>query len=302
LAILAVSFAQDAGGGCCFYSQKNFEGESFCSSQPFKHTIPVQSFFCTEKFAANLMKNKQIQAPALCNDNLPETSRPIEVDEIHVFTPCPRFSDCCFYTENNLAGEEYCIPTSRAPNPPKVFKSYTCLPGWKPRIAVEGAVDLPCPQSGVAVSFATPINQDNIDVVGCATGAPAEGVEDIGQGVFLEENFAVDPSVQVDFPEVINEQINIETDSLAVDSGSEEPTFFDDGALAIEEPTFIDDGALAIEEPTFIDDGALAVEETNFVDFSTEGSESNMGADNTNGSSAIVASLVCVVLAVLSVF
>jgi len=100
----------------------------------------------------------------MCGETLNATTRPVDIDGIQIFTPCPRFSDCCFYTEENLQGEEWCLP-SRASQPDRLYKSYQCLPGMKPR--VNGRVDLPCPRPATAETFRTPAKQGDIDLVPC---------------------------------------------------------------------------------------------------------------------------------------
>jgi len=182
-------------GGCCFYREKNFQGEIGCASRSFRSSVPIQSFFCTDGYAGNIVKDGQITAPVLCGDSLPETLSPIPVDEIHVFTPCPRFSDCCFYTEENGRGDEFCVPSNRPPQLGRRFKSYTCLAGWKPRLSTGGA-DLPCPQAGVNVNFAADktVLQEHIDTAPCDPPQRAESIE--GDSFFGLEgdqsNFAVE--------------------------------------------------------------------------------------------------------------
>jgi len=271
VAILVVSsFGQgDDGGGCCFYAQKNFQEQIVCTSQPVRNTKPVQSWFCTEGFAANLVKQKVVLAPVLCGDTLPETSRPVDADEIHVFTPCPRFSDCCFYTESNNAGEEVCIPGDPAPG--KVFKSFQCLPGWRPK--VKGGQALPCPRPGVAVSFAAPVKHADLETEACEE-IP---VEPVAETVFeagaansdLENSFNGDAATAEQSLEDTNFFANLESnapvENLEVTAETENLALEEDGAsFATEDANFVAEGdfAMANEEPVVQQSGSTVLSAT----------------------------------------
>jgi len=271
IAILVVcSFGQgDDGGGCCFYAQKNFEDQIVCTSQPVRNTKPVQSWFCTDGYAANLVKQKAVLAPVLCGDTLPETSRPVDADEIHVFTPCPRFSDCCFYTEDNNGGEEVCIPGNPAPG--KVFKSFQCLPGWTPKVKGQ---DLPCPRPGVAVSFATPVKHDDLETSACE----APPVEPVAETVFeagaafsdSENSFNGDAATAEQSLEDTNFFANLESNApvedLEVTAETENLALEEDSAgFAVEDANLVaegDDFAMANDESVVRQSGSAVVSAT----------------------------------------
>jgi len=303
-----------ANGGCCFYKEKNFQGEIGCANQSFRSSVPVQSFFCTEGYAGNLIKGGQVSAPVLCGDNLPETLSPIPVDEIHVFTPCPRFSDCCFYTEEGSTGEEFCIPSNRQPQFGKRYKSYTCLDGWKPRLST--GAELPCPAAGVSQNFPADrtVLHENLDTAPCDPPTRAEGIE--GDAFFgLEEdqsnfavegdqsNFAVEGD-QANFAvegdqsnfAVEGDQANFAVENVAQDEPLQVTAETENLAVATE-----DASAFASAE----DEAAFAtVEETDFVEIANEGDAAMAAGGESatlqSGSFSVVGSMVCLLVGAIS--
>jgi len=284
------AYAQgDEGSGCCFYAGKYFQDQIGCSSQSFRNTKPVQSWFCTPGYAANLVKQRVILAPVLCGDTLPETSRPVDADEIHIFTPCPRFSDCCFYTEENNRGEEACIPGT-APAPDKLFKSFTCLPGYRPK--VKGGQDLPCPRPGAAVSFATPVKHSDLETAECVA-VPDEPVA----ATVFEAGAAFSDS-ETDF--------NVDASAaLAEDQPVEDTNFFaietSNGAPVESFEVTTETENLALEGDAAF---AFATEEANFVELA----EGDFGmADETvvqqqSGASSVVGSaMICFLVGMISI-
>jgi len=304
VAILVVySYAQgDEGEGCCFYASKHFKDPIGCSDESFKATKPIQSWFCTPRYAANLVKQKTILAPVLCGDTLPETSRAVDADEIHIFTPCPRFSDCCFYTEENMRGEETCIPGT-APAPDKLFKSYTCLPGWRPK--VKGGKDLPCPRPGVAVSFAAAVKHGDLETGACEA-APDEPlaatVFEAGTAFSdLESEFNGDASA------LAEDQPVEDTNFFAIETSNGAPVENLEVTAETENLALEGDAALAtVEEANFVEEGDGAafatVEEANFVELA-EGDLGVAGTDETvvqqSGSTSVMCSaLICLLAAI----
>jgi len=279
--LVAYAYGQDQGGGCCFYGQKNFQDQIVCTSQPVKNTKPIQSWFCTDGFAANLVKQKAVLAPVLCADSLPETSRPVDADEIHVFSPCPRFSDCCFYTEANNGGEEVCIPGDPAPG--KVFKSYQCLPGWKPK--VKGGQDLPCPRPGVALSFATPVKHADLETAACE----APTVEPVAETVFeagaafsdLENEFNADTSA------ALGEELVAEDNFFATEDAASFAS--EDAAFAAE------DAAFAAEDAAF-----ATVEEANFVEVAEGDPANGEPVVQQSGASFVGSTVICLLVGLIS--
>jgi len=282
-----------ANGGCCFYREKNFQGEIGCASQSFRSSVPIQSFFCTEGYAGNLVQNGQVTAPVLCGDNLPETISPIPVDEIHIFTPCPRFSDCCFYTEENSLGEEFCIPSNRAPQFGKRYKSYTCLEGWKPRLST--GAELPCPAAGVSQNFPADrtVLHENLDSAPCEAPARAESIE--GDAFFGwvgdQSNFAVEGD-QSNFA-VEGDQANFAVENVAQDEPLQVTAETENLAVTEDASAF----ASAENEAAF-----ATIEETDFVELATEGDAAMAAGESStlqSGSTSVV-SMVCLLVGVIS--
>jgi len=310
VAILVVySYAQErppGPGGCCFYAGKQFKDEIACSSQSFRITQTVQSWFCTPGFAANLVKQKAILAPVLCGDTLPETSRPVDPDEVHIFTPCPRFSDCCFYTEDGMRGEESCIPGT-APADGKLFKSYTCLPGWKPKI--KGGADLICQRPGVAFSLPAPAKYTDLETTACEIQAIPD--EPLAATVFeagtafsdLDSNFNGD-AASATLAEDTNFAIQTASDGapvedFVVNADTESLALQGDAAFATEDVNFVD-AAFATEDVNFVegDNAAFATfEEAAFV----EGDQGVAGADQSvQSGAASVSAMICLLVGVIS--
>jgi len=289
---VSLSQAQDSGGGCCFYAGKNFENEIACSGQPFRTTTPVQSWFCTETYAAYLQKNGVIQAPALCADVLAETTRPVEVDEIHVFTPCPRFSDCCFYTEENLQGEEFCIPSRAPPQPDKLYRSYQCLPGWKPQVNNRAA--LPCPTVGTGISFGGPVKQLDIDIISCDAPARAENFDDSSELAVFEE-------VDVPFENTNDDVSGFGDNNMAASDSTDNVFGFEATDDTINQAVVDPDVQLVDTEASLEDPNvAFAVADSDFVEFANEdGAAAMSGATETLGEQGSGSNVVATFLAVL---